>query len=205
MCSLCEKCYTNKCYLLTLFWWWFDSLLVQLVVSQEMLLCMACTAVMCETVGYDCFLVSLNQPWHPILTSFISKLTHSFLPTGCFSVFFQQHSICVNWKQCCAWKPQVIRRFSDTRITLSGTNNHSIVEMTMITSPPSFDFCLHAIMHLTGYMTDIQYIFSWKCTENLMTILFKFKELHALVFLLLFDVALLLFSVFYSKSAHVHF
>ena len=95
------------------------------------------TVVMCGylhvTVTFLSALTSLALLLWPL------SLTMRFCPQNCCSldVFcFSHHSL---QTFCCAWKSQEISSFWDTLTTLSGTNNHSTVKVTLVTFLPHSD------------------------------------------------------------------
>ena len=93
------------------------------------------TVVMRGYLRYCHLPVSFDQSGPSPLTSLINNafLPAELLLTGCF-LFFTPFS--ANSRDCCAWKSQEISSFWDTQTTLSGTNNHSTVKVTLITFLP---------------------------------------------------------------------
>ena len=90
------------------------------------------TVVMCGYLCYCHLPVSFDQSGPSPLTSLINKHVSAHRTAANWMVFcFSHHHSLQTTRDCCAWKSQEISSFWDTQTTLSGTNNHPSVKVTV--------------------------------------------------------------------------
>ena len=138
--------------------------LTQLVSANMAVYVMFNKTILNEKLCYCC-------AWLFVLVTFLSaltslalllwplSLTRHFCLQNCSSLdafffFFAQFS--ASSRDCCVWKFQEICSFWDAQTTLSGTNDHSMVKVTVITFFPilmvdvNTKLYLHDFMHCTA-------------------------------------------------------